>query len=251
MDLHATRRKRTSYLCAEAKSAIIIRKFKWGDIALNGLLGIDTLLRYLLRAAVMLITIPFHESAHALVSWKLGDPTAKNAGRLSMNPARHFDPLGALCMVIGGVGWAKPVGINPRNFKNPKHGMAISAAAGPISNLLLAYVCTVLYKTLVYATWGRLPELLAAFLWYMISMNISLAVFNLIPVPPFDGSRIVLLFLPEKYYFRIMRYERYIMAAVLALVLFGALDRPLSFLVNLVWGAMNGLTGFVELAFGF
>ena len=157
----------------------------------------------------------------------------------------------ALCMVIGGVGWAKPVGINPRNFKNPKHGMAISAAAGPISNLLLAYVCTVLYKTLVYATWGRLPELLAAFLWYMISMNISLAVFNLIPVPPFDGSRIVLLFLPEKYYFRIMRYERYIMAAVLALVLFGALDRPLSFLVNLVWGAMNGLTGFVELAFGF
>ena len=115
---------------------------------MNGLIGIDTLVNYLLRAVVMLITIPFHEAAHALVSWKLGDPTAKNAGRLSLNPVRHFDPLGALCMVVGGVGWAKPVGINPGNFRSPKQGMAISAAAGPLSNLLLAYVSMLVYKLL-------------------------------------------------------------------------------------------------------
>lgn len=217
---------------------------------MNGLLGPGALVQYLLRAAVMLITIPFHEAAHALVSWRLGDATAKNAGRLSMNPARHFDPLGALCMVAGGVGWAKPVGINPRNFRSPKRGMAVSAAAGPASNLLLAFACTVLYKTLFYTTWGALPALLDDFLWYMISMNISLAVFNLLPVPPFDGSRIALLFLPEKYYFRVMRYERYIMAAVLLLTLAGVLNGPLSFLVNAVWRAMNRATGFIELAFG-
>lgn len=217
---------------------------------MNGLLGIDTLVQYLLRAVVMLIIIPFHEAAHALVSWKLGDPTAKNAGRLSMDPARHFDPVGALCMVIGGVGWAKPVGINPRNFKNPKRGMAISAAAGPASNLLLAFVATIVYKALIYATWGGLPSLLDDFLWYMISMNISLAVFNLLPAPPFDGSRIALLFLPQRLYFRIMRYERYIMGAVLILVLAGLLNRPLGFLVNAVWRGMLAATGFVELAFG-
>ena len=95
--------------------------------------------RYLVRAVVMLIVIPFHEAAHALVSWLLGDPTAKDAGRLSLNPVRHFDLMGAVCMVVAGVGWARPVGIRPDRFRNPKAGMAVSAAAGPASNLLLAW----------------------------------------------------------------------------------------------------------------
>lgn len=218
---------------------------------MHGLLGTEVLVSYLLRAVVMLITIPFHEAAHALVSWKLGDPTAKNAGRLSMNPIRHFDPLGALCMVIGGVGWAKPVGINPNNFKNPKYGMAISAAAGPCSNLLLALASTIVYKILYYQTAFAVPEFVISFVWYMISMNISLAVFNLLPVPPFDGSRIALLFLPRKFYFQAMRYERYIMFGVLALVLFGVLDTPLQFAVNGVWRGLEWLTRFVEAAFGY
>ena len=217
---------------------------------MNGLIGIDTLVNYLLRAVVMLITIPFHEAAHALVSWKLGDPTAKNAGRLSLNPVRHFDPLGALCMVVGGVGWAKPVGINPGNFRSPKQGMAISAAAGPLSNLLLAYVSMLVYKLLFYGLGGMLPNAVYSFVRYMISMNISLAVFNLLPVPPFDGSRIALLFLPQRLYFQAMRYERYIMFAVLALVLLGVLNAPLGAAVNAVWNALFALTGFVELAFG-
>lgn len=217
---------------------------------MHGLLGIDVLYYYVVRALAVLIIIPFHEAAHALVSWLLGDPTAKNAGRLSMNPLRHFDPLGTLCMLVGGVGWARPVGIDPRRFRNPKVGMAVSAAAGPAANFLLGFVCTILYKVVWYASVGQAPQLVMDFLWYMITMNISLGVFNLIPVPPFDGSRIALLFLPRSLYFRIMRYERYIMAAVLILVLLGVLNTPLNFFVNAVYRAFFGATRFVEAAFG-
>lgn len=213
---------------------------------LNGLLGVDVLVTYLIRAVVMLIVIPFHEAAHALVSWLLGDPTAKNAGRLSLNPVRHFDLLGALCMVLAGVGWAKPVSIRPDRFRNPKVGMAVSAAAGPVSNLLLAWVSMILYKLLpvVFGPYS-VPGLPEQFLWYMITMNISLGVFNLLPVPPFDGSRIALLFLPQKYYFKAMQYERYIMIAVLLLAVFGVLDRPLSVVGNAVMGLLDMATKFV------
>ena len=176
---------------------------------MNGLLSPAVIVQYLLRAVVVLITIPFHESAHALASHLLGDDTAVRAGRLSMNPLRHFDPLGALCMLVGGVGWAKPVSINPYNYKNPKVGMALSAAAGPASNLLLAWVSMILYKLCWYSGLGDAVPVLTMFLYYMVAMNLSLAVFNLLPVPPFDGSRIALLFLPQRLYFRAMKYERY------------------------------------------
>lgn len=216
---------------------------------MHGLLGPGALYLFAIRALVTLIVIPFHESAHALVSWLLGDPTAKQAGRLSMNPLHHFDPVGTVCMLLGGVGWARPVGIQPQRFRNPKAGMAISAAAGPLSNLLLAYLCMTLYKMAVYATNGAAPTVVLDFLWLMISMNTSLAVFNLLPVPPFDGSRIFLLFLPQRTYFRVMRYERVIMAVVLLLVLTGLLDRPLSVCVNAVWRGLDAGTGFVDALF--
>lgn len=218
--------------------------------ALNGVISPQELYYYALRAVAMLIVIPFHESAHALISWKLGDSTAKDMGRLSMNPLRHFDPLGALCMIAAGVGWAKPVGINPTRFKNPKRGMAVSAAAGPLSNFLLAYAAMLLYKVVYYACGGAAPQLVLDFLYVLISMNISLGVFNLIPVPPFDGSRIVLLFLPQKLYFQAMRYEKYIMGVVLLLVFFGLLNTPLNLCVNAAWRLLLNLTGFVELLFG-
>lgn len=219
--------------------------------ALNGVISPQELYYYALRAVAMLIVIPFHESAHALISWKLGDSTAKDMGRLSMNPLRHFDPLGALCMLVGGVGWAKPVSINPYNYKNPKVGMALSAAAGPASNLLLAWVSMILYKLCWYSGLGDAVPVLTMFLYYMVAMNLSLAVFNLLPVPPFDGSRIALLFLPQRLYFRAMKYERYIMLAVLALVFLGLLDAPLSLLVNGMWRLMLHLTGFVEPLWGY
>ena len=217
---------------------------------LNGLLSPYQILRYLLRAVVVLVAIPFHEAAHALVSSWLGDDTAKRAGRLSLNPIRHFDPLGALCMLLGGVGWAKPVGIDPRNYKDPKLGMAISAAAGPLSNLLLAWGSMILYKIVLYsaaAQQSRLMAVLSLLLYDMIVMNLSLAGFNLLPIPPFDGSRIALLFLPRRLYFRAMRYERQIMLAVLLLVFLGALDAPLSLLVDLMWDRLVEWTGFVEM----
>ena len=217
---------------------------------MQGLLSGYQVLQYLLRAIVVLIAIPFHEAAHALVSHWLGDDTALRAGRLSLNPMRHFDPLGALCMLIGGVGWARPVGINPRNYRNPKVGMAISAAAGPVSNFLLAWLSMILYKVVLYSGLAGRVSPLAMFLYDMVVMNPSLAVFNLIPVPPFDGSRIVLLFLPERLYFKAMRYERYIMLAVLALVFLGALNVPLSVAVNFLWNRLVDLTGFVELFWG-
>ena len=202
---------------------------------MNGLLSPAVIVQYLLRAVVVLITIPFHESAHALASHLLGDDTA----------------VGALCMLVGGVGWAKPVSINPYNYKNPKVGMALSAAAGPAGNLLLAWVSMILYKLCWYSGLGDAVPMLTMFLYYMVAMNLSLAVFNLLPVPPFDGSRIALLFLPQRLYFRAMKYERYIMLAVLALVFLGLLDAPLSWLVNGMWRLMLRLTGFVELLWGY
>ena len=213
---------------------------------MNGLLSSAVILQYLLRAIVVLIAIPFHESAHALASHLLGDNTAVRAGRLSLNPMRHFDPLGALCMLVGGVGWAKPVSINPYNYKNPKVGMALSAAAGPTSNFLLAWVSMILYKLCWYSGARQAVPALSMFLYYMVAMNLSLGVFNLLPVPPFDGSRIALLFLPQRLYF-----ERYIMLAVLALVFLGLLNTPLSMLVNAMWNLMLRLTGFVELLWGY
>ena len=213
---------------------------------MNGLLSATQIMMYICRALVVLLTIPFHESAHALVSHWLGDDTAVRAGRLSLNPMRHFDPLGALCMLVGGVGWAKPVSINPYNYKNPKVGMAVSAAAGPISNLLLAWVSMILYKICYYSGAGDAVPFIEMFFYYMITMNLSLAVFNLIPVPPFDGSRIFLLFLPEKLYFKLMKYERYIMIALLAAVWFGALDTPLYYLNNIVWELLGKGTGYID-----
>ena len=213
---------------------------------MQGLLSPYEIVLYLLRALVVLVAIPFHEAAHALVSHWLGDDTAVRAGRLSLNPVRHFDLLGALCMLIGGVGWAKPVGIDVRNYKNPKVSMAISAAAGPVSNFLLAWFSMIVYKCVIYSGLGNSIPALMLFFYYMVAMNLSLAVFNLIPIPPFDGSRIALLFLPRNLYFKAMRYERQIMLAVLLLVFLGLLDIPLSVAVNFLWDRLAEGTWFVD-----
>ena len=202
---------------------------------------------YLLSLPIVLLSLSVHETAHGFVAYKLGDPTAKNMGRLTLNPLKHLDPLGAICMLLFRFGWARPVPIYSRNFKKPRRDMALSAAAGPVSNILLAFIFAGLLRLEVdialrffeedfslailvtsasigtgasVSTGFNIMCALSYMLYMGVVMNIGLAIFNLIPIPPFDGSRLMYVFLPPKWYFGLMKYERYIMLGILALMLF-------------------------------
>lgn len=191
----------------------------------------DKILYYSLTAFAVLFTLAAHEFAHAYAAYRLGDGTARSLGRLTLNPLKHLDPVGAICMLFFHVGWAKPVPINARNFKNPKRDFAITAVAGPVLNILLAFIFAFLYLLTLslanrYATEleGFSRVLLENFILLMFifhSVNIGLGIFNLIPIPPFDGSRLLNVIFPPKIYFGIMRHERKIYWGVLAWLLLG------------------------------
>ena len=206
----------------------------------------------LLSLPIVFLTLAVHETAHGYVAYKLGDPTAKSLGRLTLNPFKHFEPIGFLMMLIVGYGWAKPVPINTRYFKNPKRDMAICAAAGPLSNLLLAVLFAGLYKVfdlvIVHVPITSMQVyniilLTELFFYTAISINVTFAVFNLIPIPPFDGSRIILTFLPSELYFKLQRYERYIMIGFFVLLLTNVLDPVLNF-------AFDSITNLILRLFG-
>ena len=217
--------------------------------AIKGNMSLSQVIISLLSCFVVIfLTLPIHEFAHGFVSTKLGDPTPRYQGRLTLNPMAHIDWMGALGIVLFGIGWAKPVQVNARYYKNSKFGMALVALAGPVSNLIVAFVSLFLYKSLeVIAEFSNtdtnviLLSLIAYFFVSIAQINIYLAVFNLIPIPPFDGSRILFVILPQKYYFNIMRYERYIFIGVFALLYIGVFDLPLSFLSSKLFDGIYGL----------
>lgn len=181
----------------------------------------------LINGIILLIAFPIHECAHALVAKWLGDDTAEKQGRITLNPIKHLDLWGTILMLFAGFGWAKPVPIDPNNFKNRKLGMALSSLAGPASNLIIAYIAIILSKILLYT---ETSEELSIICINAMLINVGLAVFNLIPVPPLDGSRILLLILPEKLYFKIMKYENIIFIILFAVIWLGLLETPLAFL---------------------
>lgn len=206
---------------------------------LRGASGIEIAILFLARLFVVFCTLPVHEYAHAFVADKLGDKTARLSGRLTLNPMAHIDILGAIMILFVGFGYAKPVPVNPRNFKNPKKGMAFTALAGPFSNILMAVVFMLLSNVLSLFGSSLFDQAFYVFFSFAASINIGLAVFNLIPIPPLDGSRVLELLIPDKYYYKFAQYERYIVIVIFGLIVFGVLDAPLAFLQNHLYSALN------------
>ncbi len=169
----------------------------------------------LILAFCVLFSLSVHEFSHGFAAYAVGDKTAKYSGRLSLNPLAHLDPFGAICLFLFGFGWAKPVPVNPWNFKNKKGGMILTALAGPFSNFLLAFIAMVIYTLLgglrfSSASFGfTLASVFYELAYYMIMINLGLGLFNLIPIPPLDGSKVLTAILPERTYFKLMDYERY------------------------------------------
>lgn len=205
---------------------------------------------------IVVVSLTIHELSHGLTAYALGDSTAKNRGRLTLNPLKHLNPIGAVSMLLFGIGWAEPVPINPANFKHRKAGMAVTALAGPLSNIILAFIAlfaeTLCYNGLMNATFATESEiytsplfLLYLFFTLMHTMNLYLAIFNLIPIPPLDGSRILFIFLPSQYYFKVMKYERYMALGLVLLFYLNILDKPLAFIVNGISSGMQSLINLI------
>ena len=190
---------------------------------------------YLTVIPAALIAITFHEMSHAYTAYLLGDPTAKSRGRLSLNPLSHLDPIGFICMVFFGFGWARPVPIDPRYFKKPKLGMAITALAGPVSNFLMGFAAILIYVFVTLSQPGRVLAAMAAFFRVFASLNVGLGVFNLLPVPPLDGSKIMFLFLPNRAVAWFYRYEGYIRLGLLLCLYLGFMDGIIGWGQNMVY----------------
>lgn len=197
------------------------------------------LLDILLSVVPALICITLHELSHGYVAYKLGDDTAKRAGRLTLNPIKHLDIMGLIMMVIFRVGWAKPVPVNMYKFKNPKRGMAITALAGPVSNILIAVFFLFLYGLLIIPlSAGAVGQYLLRMMKLTAYISVGLGIFNLIPVPPLDGSKVLFSLMSDESYYKLMRYERYGTIAMVLLVATGILGRPLSAAIQWLYTAL-------------
>ena len=186
-------------------------------------LDVASLLGAVLRAAAVLLCLTVHEPCHGLAAYTLGDPTAKSMHRLSLNPLHHIDWFGLAMMFAAGFGWAKPVPVDPRYFKKPKQGMAVTALAGPVSNFLLAILLITISKVIyLYAPYTAAWNAAFSFCLYTAApLSIGLGLFNLLPIPPLDGSKVLGVLLPDEAYLKLMRYERYGILLLLALSMLG------------------------------
>lgn len=215
-------------------------------------MDVYTILQYVIMIPCVLIALTFHEVSHGYMSYKLGDPTARNLGRLTLNPIKHIDPVGFICMILFKFGWAKPVPVNSRYYKKPRRDMALVAAAGPVANILLAFVAMILVN--VFETIPVTSEMSYKILWATVNffytlaaLSVYLAVFNLIPIPPFDGSRILYVFLPTKWYFGVMKYERYIMIGFMLFIILGGSLGILSVISSFILGGMDALISLIPI----
>lgn len=180
---------------------------------------------------VVFCCLPLHELAHALAAYKCGDNTAKHSGRLTINPFAHLDIIGTIMIFVFGIGYANPVPVNPARLKYPRCDMALISLAGPASNIVMGFVS--LFISFAVDSTGTDNSgvmALSEFFWYSASVNVSLAAFNLLPIPPLDGSKIYSSILPDKIYFAIMKYDRYIMIGFIILLFTGMLDGVISFI---------------------
>lgn len=214
---------------------------------LRSILGMpfpENILYVLILAFCVFLSLSVHEMSHGLAAYAIGDRTAKNSGRLSLNPLHHLDPIGALCLFLFGFGWAKPVPINPWNFKHKKAGMVVTAVAGPLSNFILAFIAVFVYSLIPHIAVrdGILLNVLAVLrtiCLYLVSTNVGLGLFNLIPVPPLDGSKVLNALLPQNIYFKIMQYERYGFIVLIILINMPFFNR----LLNICGGAVISFFG--------
>ena len=194
------------------------------------------------RVIAIFLCLTVHETCHGLAAYALGDPTAKSMHRLSLNPLRHIDWIGLLMMFAVGFGWAKPVPVDPRYFKKPKQGMALTALAGPVSNLLLAAAALALLRGAVLVLPGTDWTIwLVNFLLELSILSVGLGLFNLIPIPPLDGSKVLAVFLPDRAYITLMRYERSGILVLLVLSLLNVGSISISRAIYAVWSALYSL----------
>ena len=207
----------------------------------------------LINVPIALIAICGHELAHAWVSSKLGDPTPRYEGRLTLNPLAHLDPIGTLLMIFTGFGWAKPVGVNPMFYKDRKKGMALVALAGPMANFVMAFA-GILIGTLILIVGSRMGMSYEAldfidYIFFLFAFrNLCLMVFNLIPIPPLDGSKILGMILPNRTYYNVLQYERYAIYLIMFLSLTGAFDTIIGGGVRIVYGAIaRGVSALISL----